>query len=396
MNLSLYLTAASLGLLPSLYSQQPDFQYKEKSAHDRNVRHQNHPGTGRKSPEQRQGDTKQTAANSGLPSSDRAEPTAKRADQVTPPTTNLPARPPLTEALNFWVMGDALLWQAHEENLTYAYKSDATASFSTLKGLDFDWDWGFRVALGYNAPRDGWDLSLLWTHIENHAEDHLHADADSSNLILPVWNINDVGIGGPITQARAHWNVNLEQVDFALGKEYYVGKYLTLRPNGGLRADWIYQTYDMTYNFLVVPGFPQRFNMTNRFFGLGFFAGVDSDWMLGRGFSIYGMADFATLLGFFDVDQKVRQASPLTGFDQKGSIDSSLRCGRGVLDLTLGFKWSHLCRNNSWGITLKAGYEYHVYFDQNQFSLMANATKYFKPDGDLTYQGLALSGQIDF
>ena len=97
-----------------------------------------------------------------------------------------------------------------------------------------------------------------------------------------------------------------------IGREYYVGRHLTVRPNGGLRADWIYQNYDVTYTAFTFYN-PQHFKMDNRFFGFGFFGGVDSDWLFGRGFSLYGMADFAILLGFFAVDQKVTQLDPLLG-----------------------------------------------------------------------------------
>lgn len=385
---------------PSIVQQQG-----KSSTYDRNVLRQNHPAAQRKIASQNAAAPKQQSPRA-KPAS-RTKPIAQSAEQMSPSTpqangassqkpTNMSARPPLTNGLNLWVLGEALLWQANEENLTYAYEQEGSSSFNEIKNLDFDWDWGFRVALGYNAPRDGWDFSLMWTHIHNHAEDSVENDIDDQELIMPVWNINNVGVGNLMDKAKARWNVHLEQVDLGLGKEYYVGKHLTLRPNGGLRADWIYQDYDVTYVPTGFTAFPQRIEMTNRFFGFGFFAGLDTDWMLGQGFSLYGMADFALLLGFFDVDQKVRQTNPNTGTPQQGNIDSSLRTGKGILDLNLGFKWSHLYTKNSWRLTFKAGYEYHVYFDQNQFSLMANNQKYFKPDGDLTYQGLTLSGQIDF
>ncbi len=375
-----------------------DQQQGNDSHYDRYIRPQNHPAAQPQIQGERSAPTEQKAPIAQATSQMNSDSGQMAAPQVM--NTNFPARPPLKNALNLWVQGEALLWQAHEENLTYAYRTDATESFTDLKTIDFKWDWGFRVALGYNAPRDGWDFSLMWTHIKNHSGNSQHATDDA--LVLPAWQINDISLNGILlngsaSRAKAHWNVNLDQVDFALGKEYYVGKYLTLRPNGGLRADWIFQKYDLTYVPLFAPSMPQKIKMDNRYFGFGFFGGLDTDWMLGRGFSIYGMADFAILVGFFDVDQKVTQTNPSTGILQKGSMDNSFRCGRGILDTSLGLKWCHLFSKKSWGLTFKAGYEYHVYFDQNQFLLIANSQpKFFKPDGDLTYQGVALSGQIDF
>ena len=313
--------------------------------------------------------------------------------------TNTSARPPLSNALNLWVNGEALLWQATEENLTYVYQTDLAGN-NALKTVDFQWDWGFRISGGYNAPYDGWDLSLTWTHLENNASDSSKAHLDENGngiddrpFLQAAWGINDSSPpGGVLAKASAHWDVHLDQVDFGLGREYYVGKHLTIRPNGGMRVDWIDQEYKVTYTPFSIFN-PQKFKMDNRFFGFGFFAGVDSDWLLGRGFSLYGMADFAILLGFFDVDQTVRQGAT------KGELDNSFRSGRAILDLNLGLKWCHLFVNNSWGITFKAGYEYHLYFKQNQFSNITMTTspfQYSKTQGDLAYQGVAFSGQFDF
>ncbi len=316
---------------------------------------------------------------------------------------NTAVKPALKNALNLWVNGEALLWQATEENLTYVYKTDLDGHVD-LKTLDFEWDWGFRVSGGYNIPRDGWSLALMWTHLENHASNSQKAHLDENGngigsmpYLQASWGINDFSPpSGTITQSNAHWTVHLDQVDLEIGREYYAGKHLTLRPHCGLRADWIDQNYKTTYHFFS-DSHPQKFTMSNRFFGFGFFAGVDSNWLFGQGFSLFGTADVGILLGFFKVDEKVRQVNNLL-FQTKGTLDNSFRCGRGILDLELGLKWSHLFSQDSWGLTFKAGYEYHLYFDQNQLSnITSNApVQYIKTNGNLIYQGVSLSGQIDF
>jgi hypothetical protein len=318
---------------------------------------------------------------------------------------NASVRPILKNALNIWVNGEALLWQATEENLTYVYRSDLDGN-NDLKTVDFEWDWGFRVSGGYNLPYDGWDASVIWTHLENHASDSSKAHLDASGngigerpYLQAAWGIDNTSPpDGRIAKASAHWNVHLDQVDLGLGREFIISKYLTVRPKGGLRADWIDQKYKIKYTQFSLSN-PQTFNMSNRFFGFGFFAGADSDWKLWRGFSLYSMTDFALLLGFFDIDQNVHQLNT-SFFPTKGDLDTSFRCGRGILDLSLGLKWQHLFDNNSWAITFRAGYEYHLYFSQNQYeNLYSNHSPNFfynKAQGDLTYQGVILSGQFDF
>jgi hypothetical protein len=305
---------------------------------------------------------------------------------------NTPVRPMVKDGYDIWVMGDVLLWQAVEENLTYAYKGNNNSSQRNrnLHTVDFDWDWGFRFGLGYNAPRDGWDFDLYWTHIRNTADDHIHSG--DVNGLYQVWTVASHLLPGTVTEASAHWRVHLDQVDLDLGREFYVGRHLTLRPYVGARSTWLFQEYDVKYENLA--GTKQEADLKNRFWGFGFAAGLDTDWDLAWGISMYGEADMSILLGFFDVDQKGEQN------DQRiWSQDKSFRAGRAIMDLGMGLKWNRMFWNDRVGLTLKAGYEYHLYFDQNQFILTNgnDAFELFNPvHGNLIYQGVIGSIQLDF
>ncbi len=312
---------------------------------------------------------------------------------------NTAARPAVENGCDLWVMGDALLWQAVEENLTYIYSGSdsATASNRDLHTVDFNWDWGFRVGAGYNAPRDGWDIDLYWTHIRNTAHGRETLCPETSTTLYQVWGTASTLFDGTIDSAKGHWRVHLDQIDLDLGREFYAGKFLTVRPFVGVRSAWIHQKYNVEIegtSLLTGDELEQEAKLKNRFWGFGFAAGLDTDWLLGCGFSIYGSADMSILLGFFDVDQKGTQD------DVKiWSQDKSFRTGRTIFDLDLGVKWAHLFCNHRFGLTLKAGYEYHLYFNQNQFVLSSGNGSFelFNPvKGDLTYQGVIGSVQFDF
>ena len=309
-----------------------------------------------------------------------------------PQAINMPARPVVQDGWNLWILGEALLWQAVQENMEYIYKGhngNNNLRVRDIKKPHFDWDWGWRFGAGYNIPRDGWDLSLIWTHIENHAQGTTHR---GDELLFKIWSVAaHVGDVFNPKEANAHWNVHLDQVDLDLGRQFYVGRYLTLRPNAGMRSSWIFQDYDV--DFEGING-KQKSHMTNKFWGMGFFAGLDSDWMLGRGFSLFGDAGFAVLLGYFDVDQHgTFNGSTIS------KISKSFRTGRPIFDLDLGLKWSKKIYSDRFAIGFKVGYEYHLYFNQNQYLLSSGNDNFelFNPvNGDLTYQGVTFSGQFDF
>lgn len=304
---------------------------------------------------------------------------------------NCAARPVLKDGYDVWLMGDLLLWQAVEENLTYSSSSNPTSvsSNSDFHTVDFRWDWGCRIGLGYNTPYDGWDVDLYWTHMHNAARSHQSAGA--TKTVSQIWATAGTLIPGTITEVKGHWHVDLDQVDLHLGREFYVSKNLTIRPFGGLRSDWIFQKYAIDTTSTLAT---QEAKLKDRFWGFGFVAGMNTDWMLGCGFSFYGNADLSLILGFFDIDQKGTQD------DVKiWSQDKSFRTGRTIIDLGLGFKWAHLFCQDRFGVIFKVGYEYHLYFNQNQFMLSNGDAGFelFNPvRGDLTYQGVIGSVQIDF
>jgi hypothetical protein len=332
-------------------------------------------------------------AESAAPMSPSSQP-KKPANKM---MTNTAARPVVKKGTNLWVMGEALLWQATEENLTYVYTGNDLhdSHVRDLQTTDFDWDWGFKVGAGYNIPRDGWDIALYWTHIHNTASDHEKADG-LKEVLYPVWNTAGTVFPGTINQAKGNWQVHLEQVDLDLGREFFVGKHLTTRPFVGARSAWIFQEYDIEYKGLNDDGgaLEQEAALKNRYFGFGFVAGLNTDWRLGAGFSLYGDADVSILMGYFDVDQKGTQDDVKIWQQEK-----SFRTGRAIMDLGLGFKYRKLFSNDHFGLTFKAGYEYHLFFNQNQFILSSGNADFelFNPaKGDLTYQGVTGSVQFDF
>lgn len=310
---------------------------------------------------------------------------------------NTAVRPVVKDGLNLWVEGEALLWQAVEDNLTFVYSGNNNNGQRNrdLHNLDFDWDWGFRVGAGYNIPRDGWDIDLYWTHIRNTASEDKRSS--SNTLLTQVWNVGAFPFNGTINFAKGHWQVNLEQVDLTLGREFFVGKHLTFRPFAGLRSDWIFQKYHVEVKgteFLTAASLEQEAKLTNRFWGFGFAGGFNTDWRLGAGFSIYGDADLSILMGFFDVDQKGTQ-NDLKIWSQ----DKSFRTAKAIADLGLGFKWFGRFCKDSFGLTFKAGYEYHLFFNQNQFVITNgnDSNELFTPlGGDLAFQGVTGSIQFDF
>ncbi|MBI3237035.1 MAG: hypothetical protein HYZ48_04980 [Chlamydiales bacterium] len=320
---------------------------------------------------------------------------------------NPSARPQVRNGYDVFFTADLLLWQAHEDGVPLFIKNkgqgfDADLSHSETKGLHWDWDWGFRIGGGYNLMHDGWDASLTWMRVYGHAAERAHtssANAFWPSFTHPAGNQDGLDLGtGPYTKSHSHWKLQLNQLDLELGREFFVSKFLTLRPHFGLRSDCIRQKLHIHYNrFEGVPGETYEVELHNRFWGLGLAAGLNTQWSLGSGWSIYADGAFAMLYGFHEIDRE-DTLSVTSSFDFV-DMDSSYRISRAVGDLALGFRWDKMFCRDRFHFGIQGGWEQHVYFGQNQFIRFVDHDalgNFVANQGDLTFQGWTLSARFDF
>lgn len=317
---------------------------------------------------------------------------------------NPAARPTVSKGYNVWVQGEGLYWKAAEEGINYAILSINPAPANVppkqfiVKQAKFDWNGGFRLSAGYLIPHGNWDLGLYWTRISNHGSKTINHSTEPNHVV----DINQAfgyqnTMSGTISQFSGNWKIHLNQIDLQLGKEFGVSRHLTLRPIGGLRSTWIDHSVHANYTVLSAIGSKHKIDWD--FWGFGFLAGIEANWMLGEDWSIFSLADYSILWGFFDIDQK-ETFDPARGYH----YEKSFRCARGAYDIQLGLKWSHPFHNERWRLSLKGAYEYHLYTQQNQLQYNTNLVQtnpaangsFINNPGDLAYQGASFSAQIDF
>lgn len=309
---------------------------------------------------------------------------------------NAPARSEVIEGYNLFFTGDLLYWRAEENGLTYAFKVKDPAEVPVnvhlhLKDPHSRWEPGYRVGFGVNIPHDHWDLYFVWTHLNSRAHGHTRAKSDEG--IFPVWAIPFGPLGiSYVKAARAHWKLYLNVVDAELGKEYYVGSKLSLRPHLDLRTVFIDQHYDISY---FKGPLDDHIEMKLNYWGIGPRVGLDMQWWLVCGFSLMGNADISLVYGNDSLHQKEKLK------DMPGPIvlRDHLHITRAITDLGIYLGWDQMLDHDKYHIGFKAGWEQHIFFEQNQFirfldpvfegSLVSN-------QGDLCMQGWTISGRVDF
>lgn len=323
---------------------------------------------------------------------------------------NPSGRPQVNGGADLFFTADWLIWQAHENGLGYVVKNKGSTSpalnHSEIKDLHYDWDFGFRVGLGYNMPHDGWDVSANWTWFQNTADSRVAAQGTTPSTLMPssAWP-SGFGDNDGATKSYANWRLHLNMIDLEMGREFFVSKWMTLRPFVGLRNAWVRQKLNISYNHLTEAGSSSASQYTvdtsNNYWGLGLRGGLNTQWGLGAGWSFYGNGALSLLYGYFDLYQK-QVGTSLAGAETVTMRNQqSYRVDRAIAELAMGIRWDTMFANDRCHFGIQGGWEHLMFFGQNQFQHflgtgLNNAGSFTANQGDLTIQGWTLAARLDF
>jgi hypothetical protein len=284
----------------------------------------------------------------------------------------------------FYLSADLLYWTAHQSGINECFTLkdsdhiDSRHVISRFKGKveepSRNWDLGYRLGLGYEFGCD-WNAAVYWTHFDsNSGKNHGHHHC-------------------------FNWKIDFDVVDVLLAKKIDAGSCVTLKPFLGLRGAYIDQRVKTTfigthedhsysdcaessYSYGCVNNLAKTDNKS-KFSGIGPLIGVEADWNLGCGVSVYANAAVGGLYGRFHLHLK-QSDEFLGGADCCDVTQHSHSC-HGVFDAGLGVRWA-TCLCNDMELLVQLGLEHHTYFNQNQFGNY----------GDLCLGGLTLGAGLSF
>jgi len=336
---------------------------------------------------------------------------------------------------DFWVEFDALVFKVCEDGLAYGTQTRTTPPIGTgtptvvesrVKSPHFRWDWGFRLGLGYNLPCDCWGIAVYWTHIHAHTRSRnregftpFTGPGTPTAFFTPAWGFvgyNTDGDPTGIDLTRAHWKMRLDMLDVELGRPFCVSQCLTIRPHIGVRAVWLNQRYRIE-NFVVdVPTLGtetlvQEVRLKSDYEAVGLRGGLDTQWDLGCGMSLYGSAAASVVYGNFDLRSRdrYRTTATVTFFEFDVEQKHNVCACRAITDAGIGLRWRTCLCGDSMAVTLQIGWEHHLFINKNMFEdfTALNDDPAFNPElgevknpafpkGDLCLKGVTFSARFDF
>ena len=246
---------------------------------------------------------------------------------------------------------DVLYWQTKMGDSAYCAINDGLVNSPikfnvTPREPNFQWAWGFKIGAGYNFDHDKWDTKLKYTFFRNHGKDYVNPLSLPSGIVSPL-----IDVFAPLTfdsivayeaqnirgsfanETRMNLKNRYDNLYWDLGRDFFVSKYLSLRPSFGVEAAWFTFTSNVKFTGGVSQSalVPQTLYVDNeldtstsakvtllnavgdcnlktffkeKFVGIGPRAGLDSRWHLGEGFSIYGDVNAALLYGYFTLNAR--------------------------------------------------------------------------------------------
>lgn len=320
------------------------------------------------------------------------------------------AGPCVRDGADVFVTADFIYWTAHEDHLGFASTSGSITNSTSLhvpKGTTFHPDWefrpGFKVGLGMLFDHDGWDIYANYTWIRfNDIDRHVHAKNSSILLNDNIWFVNQTDSGATFSNqtASGKWKLHFNVIDLELGRNFFVSRYLHLRPHFGFKGTWQEQEMDVTFSGTGTPsGGGSVFNAFRKSenkmdnWGIGLRAGLDSAWHFTKSFSLVGQAAVSALWEQFEVNRKdfIHNLNANT-FSSKVNYDDNFHTIKPVLELYLGLRWESWYCCDAYHFSAEAGWEEQFWGDQNQFIQEAVETRL----GDLIFQGLTVKVRFDF
>lgn len=324
-------------------------------------------------------------------------------------TQNYPTMQSFQSHPNQWsIFADVLVWNAQETCSDWAFvvappfvsppAAPITGSYdAVLKAVDFDWNVGVRTGISYAIKRDRWDTRLYYTWYHTSGSSHLHPQPGKviqSQFIATDFLLTLPGLSSSFNSADVKWNILFNMFNWDLGRIFYLGQSLSLRPYLGIEGGWIHQTISSHWfhSNNILFSYNAREKLKHQFWGVGPSVGVNSKWNFWRNFqhalNIFGDLGQTFMWGHWSVDEVAHTTSDITTINTQPDRNM----GSFTFQSAAGFEWNARFNKSQSLFTFKIGYEFQLWAQQLQFfqhfsGILNNA---------LILQGVTGQFQFDF
>lgn len=321
--------------------------------------------------------------------------------------------PRVMDGSDTYITLDFIWWKTVVGGMEYAVSGVVdNASFVTPFGMstnkghvqkpDFDFEPGIKVGMGLNFEHDGWDLYAQYTYLHSPNET-THASARPGvgvrNLQAVYYNDGTDRLI-PIVNASCKWEQNLNLIDLELGRDYFISRYLTLRPCTGLKSGWITEQskiHIIPTTTVPIDGGPLSTNRPTsiilkyrqNMWGIGIRTGLNAGWHISKNWLFYNDFAFSALWADFHVHQKQIMTETVGGVMTNEVTGETLQTIIPVLEAGLGLAYITWWEQSRYRFEVRGGWEEQIWLDFNHFMTLGGT-------GNLSLHGFTLKTVLNF
>jgi len=312
---------------------------------------------------------------------------------------------------------DYLAWYVDQEGMSYAsvYDIANTAATSTANAADgkdlffkTKWDSGVRAMAGFKPCNKSWDIRSSYTYFSTNDKPRALSSsatsisttppeggsivATSGTVIIPAYfSVREPAAGFASDEAiitysiLPRWKFNFNQADLELSEEFFVTCDATIRFFGGFRGLWTNQKFEevialestfLSDGITTTFGSSAAFEAQHKFSAFGARAGFDFNYTVGGGLDLYASCAGSILWGWFNDRQSYAVTTAISGStgteDAAETFTHSHHTSILNLDTAFGLRWNYWLNCNRHLLTVRFGWEQHIYLNINQFQNFAN------------------------
>jgi hypothetical protein len=316
------------------------------------------------------------------------------------------AGPCVACGMDFFLTADFIYWNVREDHLGFAMTTGtdpANPAQGRIEQLNFKMKPGFKVGLGMLFDHDGWDVfaEYTWIRARNITGSY---DGDLTLIDSQFWAMGIETAGSTFNSVSANWQLHyFNVIDLEMGRNFYVSRYLKLRPHFGFKGTWQKQFYNISINGNVpvdggaVDNIISTMNQNQFYWGFGIRAGLDAAFHFSRSFSTFGELAVSGLYGQFQNNRLNRAFDNTAGTfvalgNNPRNIHNNFHTIKPVIEWQIGLRWEMYTCEKEFHFAVEAAWEEQYWLGQNQL------ITYFVEGrgGDLNFQGLTVKFRFDF
>lgn len=263
---------------------------------------------------------------------------------------------------DFFFDADYLLWKVHQEGLEYGTlgnpNGDVPLNGKVLRP-SFEWESGFRLALGYNFYQTNNDISMRWSRFETRLSSK--KSASSGEQIFTVFSDKKA------LSAKTSSSLALNMVDLMAGHTMEsLFKHFNVKFLYGLQSFFKKGKVETYYEGIAgAPPFSINKFSDQEYRAIGPALGLEMLWPIYSGFSFFGESKAALIFGRSNL--KIKENWDGVRYKEVTDVGHATRSSF-LINGALGFRYDRsLGKDGLWHFGVQAGWEGMTILSQDLF-----------------------------